>query len=238
MEGILTRRKLVTLSILTIITCITFIIGNILYNQYFFFVKSSSPRNHSTIPVNTRQAIITFNKELDLDQDIYKDIKIEPQTRIYQDITIENNKLIINFSALDIDTTYSITFKKIEATNGKIINDFTYKVKTKFTPFNKLSEDEKRKEVDSINSGSDSDKVLAVTPHSTLDYTIERTYKTRDDGSAYLVLIITVMLTGADRGNESAATEKYKLQALNYLRSKGIDPTEYTIEYRVKSAIF
>lgn len=238
MKNLFIRKNIFKVLALSVAIIAMVIIGNIFYNQWFFFAKSATPRNHSTASASTKQAIITFNKELDPNQDIYKDIRVDPQRVIYHDIKINKNTLIINFASLDIDIEYSLIFKEIRSTDGKVINDFVYQIKTEFVPFGDMSQADREKDIGSINSGDDSDKALTITPHSTLDYTIERAYRTGHDGSAYLVLSVTILLTGSDRGNEAAATEKYKSQALEYLRSNGVNPEDYIIEYEVNSAIF
>lgn len=237
MENILTRRNIIRATLVIGVFMLLYIAGYFAYNYFFFYAKSASPRNHTTVASSVSQAVITFNKDLDPTQDIYKDIVIEPQTRVYDNIAIDKNKLIINYNSLNIDTNYSVTFKQIKANNGKVINNFTYALKTKYVPYNRLSEQQQQKTMEGVDKGNADDPILSVIPYSTLDYQITPTYRTRDNGSAYLVVKIALRLTNADRNNQAAAAEVYKKQALDYLRSKGINPDSYTIEYTVNSSI-
>ncbi len=237
METILNRRNIIRATAVIAVAVLLYIAGSVAYNYFFFYAKSASPRNHTAVASSTPQAVITFNKDLDPNQDIYKDITIEPQTRIYSTIAIDKNKLIITFNALNIDTDYSITFKEIRATNGKVIKNFTYAIKTKYVPYNELSTAQQEKSMEGVDKGNIDDPVLSVIPYSTLNYQITPAYNTRDNGSAYLVVKIALRLTNADRGNEAAALEIHKKEALDYLRSKNINPDNYTIEYTVNSSI-
>jgi hypothetical protein len=72
------------------------------------------------------------------------------------------------------------------------------------------------------------DPIIQYLPHSTLSYQINS--RTGDDGK--VTLTIQLLLTEADRRTgEQAAVDIYKSEALDWIRSKGLDPNNYTINY-------
>lgn len=74
--------------------------------------------------------------------------------------------------------------------------------------------------------------LLDKLPYKTTDFTINPDFATAADGTLKMNLSITIILSGADTGNDAAVTA-YKQSALNSLRSLGANPDSYTITYIV-----
>jgi hypothetical protein len=73
-------------------------------------------------------------------------------------------------------------------------------------------------------------------PYGSLDYNITPTFE-RVNNSRELVVVISVILTGADYRESPQAiqntVDQKEAAALNYIRSKGFDPSKYHIQYSV-----
>jgi hypothetical protein len=80
------------------------------------------------------------------------------------------------------------------------------------------------------------DPILKVLPYGSLDYNITPTFE-RVNNSRELVVVISVILTGADYRESPQAiqntVDQKEAAALNYIRSKGFDPSKYHIQYSV-----
>lgn len=82
------------------------------------------------------------------------------------------------------------------------------------------------KDIVSIKSG-DLDPIIQYLPYSTLDYSIvARMYDSNT------TLNVKLQLSESDlRGGESRAVEKYKSEVLDWIREKGFNPEDYTINF-------
>ncbi len=74
------------------------------------------------------------------------------------------------------------------------------------------------------------DPVLTLLPHSTLNYAI--TAFTDLDNNKKITLTVTLLLTEADRRTDPvAAAAQYQAEAQSWLNSQGLDLSKYTINY-------
>jgi len=78
------------------------------------------------------------------------------------------------------------------------------------------------------------DPILQYLPYGDLGYNISPSLKTFN-GKSSLVIEIAVTFSGVDYkltpDEQSALIKQRQQAALNYIRSKGLDPGEYRVEY-------
>jgi hypothetical protein len=80
------------------------------------------------------------------------------------------------------------------------------------------------------------DPILKDLPYGSLDYNITPTFQSIK-GKRTLVLVVSVILTDADykqspQAIQTTITQKEQ-SSVDYIRSKGFDPSKYTIQYDV-----
>lgn len=152
--------------------------------------------------------------------------------------TVSGKKLTITFkTALSAGTSYTITIKSITATNGSKLANLKLTFKPKDIPYNQLSPSQ-QKEItnnqDKSQPTASRDPILSHLPYNTINYTLSADISVQGKQST-LTLDAQILLSSADRANESAAVAGYKQQIADYITSLGLDPTKYTITYDVVS---
>src|SRR5262249_32745118 len=77
------------------------------------------------------------------------------------------------------------------------------------------------------------DPILASLPYSTLDFNLDSSFPTGKNGKPTLVLQAQLLLAPGVTGAEATTdTEQYKQEVLDYIKSLGLSPDNYTIQYQ------
>lgn len=228
----MTRKQIKIFS--AIFTCLIVIIATIsLYRSQQFRLTSIAPGINKTIPTSTNGFKLIFNKPLLEKQDI---LKTNPGIDAYvKSIDIKDNSLVLRNVSLKKDVSYDFKIK-VQSKDGKITS-VRMKFKTKYVPYNQISKDDK-KLIEELASSviTKETPLLKKLPHSTLEYRIySLSGEQTESGSLGIkpTIMIEVVLSGSDvKINRGKAIEKYKQNALDYIKSIGDSPESYDIQYK------
>jgi len=195
-----------------------------------FRMTSTTPRLTS-INNYTPSIQVNFNKPID-----GKGISIGPDN-VVATTKVSGTALTIYLQTLSANHTYTITIKSIRSTSGKVLTNIplTFKVAYVASSDN-LSDAEKQ----AISNKQDqkpaslADPILNYLPYSTLTFMLTAVQTGSTQGQSALVIEAQILIppnTPADQ--EAIDIPKFKQQAIDYLKSKGIDPTKYNIDYQI-----
>lgn len=225
---------------ITILISTVLIISLIIY----FGWKSATLQVVSTTPktdevtVGTSAIDIEFSKEINAVE--YEKNIVDPD-KIVTGITMKDQNLVsLKIDNLVLGKKYSIGLKDITAKSGGSIGKYNLEFTPKNIDFADLSEEEKRRQIDETDKREFEDPLEATLPHETSNY--KMTFITRDE-STDLPATITITMKFFEPGsNALPATpaekqeylnniRKYRTEALEYLKSNGIDINNYVLEY-------
>jgi len=181
-----------------------------------------------------------FNKELDP-----KSINIDDDEQLFY---LEKNKIDKSSVMLYTNTpNLNIGQKKSFTLSAKSIDGYTLKETLRFSindiPFEKLPDDQKKliKKLEGEKPSYYKDPIMQYIPYSTLEYSIEPNftpsiYDTDEDKEVYILTIdIKVYLSAVDIDEgEDVVSQRYLKQAKNYIRSKGLNPDKYEINFYIE----
>lgn len=234
-------RKIIILATIFVIGCI---IAWFAYDALTFRLKSTTPQNGSEVSSELPRVEFSFNKKLKDDKLTDRIVLLvdgeNPSRLIRESMTVQDNKVIIELTNLDIDTEYEFTITDISAENGKKIDKVTLKFRTKFVPFDRLSKDDQQAAINEVEDpDTEQDPMYALTPYSTQDYSIaynELMVNEENPGGVtpgdQRIITIHIVLSNADyRSDVNKIIKARKQQALNYLAGQGINVKDYTVQY-------
>jgi hypothetical protein len=189
-----------------------------------FKIKSITPdsQNVSTL---TPYFDITFNKAPTPSSVKVSSIPVS----LARSQSLDGKRLRI-FTKLPLNKGYSYKINfSVAADNNLTINKSITFV-PKLIDFKKLPKDQQEYTLNSQDNGPMQDPIVKHLPYGTLDYSLN--YELNNNG---LVLNARILLTGADTKSGEAAKNqritKYKKEVVDYIRSLGLDPAKYTINY-------
>jgi len=154
---------------------------------------------------------------------------------------IKDKSIRLKLKQMSANTSYTITLNNIHASNGKILNK-RLSFKAKNIAFEKLPKDVQQAIIASQDPNDakllTNDPLVSHLPYGNIGYNISYVITTKQSKQA-LVITISVILAGADYKQSSAALQatidSREQAALNYIRSLGLDPSKYDIQYSVPS---
>lgn len=239
MELVRRYRKLI---ILTVILVVVIVASWLVYDSLVFRLKGTTPKNGSTPPASLQQVEFVFNKKIKDDGVIDRIVLLvngeNPIDIVRGDSRIEDNKIIIEIIRLNQDVQYEFTVTDITAENGKKIDKVALTFSPTYVPFNELSKEQQAASIADVEDPVTEDPMFAIAPYRTIDYSIdyielEQTEENPDGEPARPPknIQIHVFMSNADYSDEKKVVSERRQQAINYLRSKGIDTDNYTITY-------
>jgi len=178
----------------------------------FFNIEFNKPLSTSGLSVSSNYAIIKF-------------YKVQQKTL----------SLTLNYP-LTAGATYAITVNSVQAVGGHKISNKTFKFTPKNITYDKLSADQKAVILkgQSQNEAAYNNPILAHLPYGTLDYNLTATFVTVS-GQTKLELNAQLLLSEADLSSlqsEQVAITQYESEVTQYITSLGLNPSNYTINYR------
>ncbi len=236
MQTFFTKRNLIFVTIVAFVLVFIFIV----YDNLHFRLRSTSPSLES---VATSSVEIKYHFSQPVDS-------IRSATLNGSDITnaIEiNNKTVsipIDVSLSD-SSTYEIVLKSVDS---KWFDNTIESIKRSFTPkyidFNKLSDDEKKAQIDESSSGQVDDNFIDnnVFPIFNERWQIEATV-VKSDRVAILEVSFFEEIPDYDNGGvikqvADNIANQYEKEVINEIKKRGGNPENYTIVYKTNKYLY
>ncbi len=193
------------------------LVGLVLYTASTFRVVGVDPGQNTTIQSLTKTVVFSFSKDLSA---FDRQTQIRGGEGIIAGSKVDGKKLFLQLKAMEDGQSYELVLVGVTATDGSIINEYSYKFKYVFDP----------KASAATEKGND-DPLVTNLPVSTDQYYIS--YELLDEPTAdgkTEKIIIALLLTNEDL-TDAAKIASYKKAALDFLDLKGIVPSSYVVEY-------
>jgi len=220
------------LIIVIVLLIICLVVVRVVLQNITFRVSSTYP-NTNNFPTSSPYIDIKVNHEL-AKQDITKVFSSKPN--IVKSVEQKDNKNIrIKLAPLDDGRLYAITINNLKDIGGKTIQNMVIVLKAKYIPSEKLSKDLRK----AVSDDQDqkqliSDPILSYLPYGGINYKLNATYNTNKSNNDVIAIDAQILLNASDvRTNKQAAINLYKQQVQDYIKSLGLDPNKYLIQYKV-----
>jgi hypothetical protein len=226
----LSKIKILIGAVLVIVAVALFVVLVVLP----FHVVGTNPSSQSVTTL-TPFFDIEFNKTLSS-----SGLAVSSNPSIVRSFSVQNKTLVINLSPLLLSggKTYTITVNSVKSTSGQELLNKTFSFSPHQSTFSGLPSDQQAAILKAQQQGQsqpvNNDPILKYLPHGTLDYTLTAAYATVN-GQTKLQLNAVLLLTGADLSTnqtEQAAISQYKSEVNQYITSLGLNPGNYSINYR------
>lgn len=211
---------------------IVVLLGLQLWYSLRFHVVNVNPslRSVSTISPFLK---VSFNKAL-----VPGSVKItaSPTSAIGTPVVAGKVITIPLVSPLQIGHPYSVTIAQVTSVSGKTITNKTFTFKPRFISSADLPADQRQAllKAQTNNKTNTADPILKHIPYKTTDFQISQDVNPQKNQPKNFPLLVTVVLAGADMGNQAAAAAQHKQEALDYITSLGLNPNNYSITYIVQ----
>jgi len=216
------------------IISIAIIAALVSYRFFVFQIISTTPKNGGEAN-SSSQTLVVIETNKDLEQN-NESLQVLASDDIVNGYKIEKNKLLIQLRNMSINKSYELYIKNIKASDQSKINSYTLKFKNTYQNFNTLSKEEQDKQIADTDKGNIDDPVVKYLPITTDAYYISYVlYDKPDEKGKYQKIVIALLISNPDLEN-TQMIQDYKKQALDYLKSKGINPNEYVLEYHPEVA--
>lgn len=213
--------------------------GFVLYKHFFTLYITSSNPSFSNVSYQTPAITLYFNKEIDSES-----VGIEDTEQLFylEENKIDKSSITLYTNTINLKAgqkkSFALTAKSVD---GHEINE-VIQLTIKDISFEKLPDDQKKliKDIEDRKPDYYKDPIMQYIPYSTLEYSIDPNFTTIDSADEsketdVLVLDIKVYLSDVDIDEgEDIVSQRYLEQAKNYIRSKGLDPEKYSINFSIE----
>lgn len=207
---------------------VVFVTGWILYMVLVFQVASTNPAQGATITGGATVITFTFNRDI---EKVDATSQVSASANIIQKVETNKNTLTVSLNNLTQNEDYQVFLKNIRATDGQLINLYTYKFHNKYVAYTDQSKQEQQKAVASTDKGNIDDPAIKALPKLTNHYSIKyELYGEPSQKGKYIKIKILLLLSNFDLTNKTIIAQR-KAEALDYLRQNGVNPNDYVIEY-------
>ncbi len=197
----------------------------VVVNRHFHLVNTNPTLSKvSTIAPFMK---LGFNKDIDP-----KKVSVTASGDIIGDINVQGKTITLSLKTMAKDKKYSITIKSVTSTGGETITNKTLDFTARFIAFADLPKDQQDTimQKQAANSKIKSDPILGHLPYGNADFKL----RAKVVGASTLSLQAELLLSAADaRTDQNAAIQQYKGEVLDYIKSLGLNPDSYTINYVV-----
>ena len=214
-------------------------------DAYIFHITKIVPDTNN-FPNRLAIMKVRFNKPLDskaIQEQHSKDAKsvVSSSFDSTTNLKIDNKELTIEFSTIPRSGNQTIKLANITSVNGDTLSQ-TININLKDIPYEKMTAEEKSIFDDVASFGEDvkDDPVVAALPYDNDMYKIAY-YSSPGEANQPIIIRITMRFfkpgdNALPATNEELETyysqlRKYRTEAINYLKSKGIRPEKYVMEY-------
>lgn len=228
-KEIFLKNKLYIFALL-IIVAITIIIIS-LYQALVFQVTSTSPRNGGNVNIGSSIIVINLNKKI---KAVSKD-QVVASSDIIKSINTDSKAIRINTKDVVEKNNYIIFIKDIESENGEKIS-FRYNFAGKYISFAQQSNEIKKESIKETDSGNFTDRAAEILPKTTDKYSLTYDIFPEPSQKGKYIKITGALLVLNYQENDLNLLRSYKNEALRYLRSNGVNPNDYVIEWFPRAA--
>lgn len=155
---------------------------------------------------------------------------------LYQKPTVQGSNLILYLSVpMQGKHTYNITIKSIEDTKKQRLVNKVFSFTPQEISSNNLPEDQKEQLlVRNEQSAIYKDPILKFLPYDNLYFSLTPSFGTADRNNLPVLTIdASITLNESQKADEADALASQKQQVTQLIRSWGLDPDKYTINYTV-----
>lgn len=193
-----------------------------------FHVTGTNP-NTNAVSVSAPFFKISFNKQL-----VASSVHVTMTPNSVQSVSVDGRQIVLTLNKLASGQSYTVSIDHAVASDGKEVSGVIVRFVAKDILVADLPADQRQavlKKQDRY-TGPNKDPILSHLPYSTLDFSLSPLITTDQTGKSVLVLQAQLFVTEADANtNEAAATDHYKQEVQDYIKSLGLDPAKYTIRY-------
>jgi hypothetical protein len=196
-------------------------------------LESTTPRNNG--PASTIDPII-FRYNKDLDPKTADNFVLEPHTEGKLEVVGNILKYTPTLPYV-FDRQYVARLNGARSLDGKTAGAVTITFRPGFVAVGNLSKEQLQAQAERTDRVEKEFPILKYIPHETLHYKIDYDL-TANQGYDQPLNQLTVTITlfaNLTREEQRASYQQelveYKKEALDYLKSKGINPADYTIRY-------
>lgn len=177
---------------------------------------------------------ITFSKKVSATG---LSVSSSPKIIYNNKVDVSGNTVTVNLNVpLDSNQTYTIILNNISSTGGQRITNKIYRFKPASVSRNQLGEDEQEVLLQRNQaSKAYQDPILSHLPYRSVDFNLTSSFGAGANNLAVLRLQAQLLLHLAQLGDKSAAVAEDEQEVLDYIKSIGLDPSKYTIQYTVVS---
>lgn len=215
------KRKYVVLAIIPFIILIAWFI----YQGTLFRMTGTTP-DLGKVSSLSPFIDINFSKQLNPES-----INITTENVDVTSFETDNKTLRVFIGEIEADSEYTFTIDSISAKSGKLLQNIKISFTAQDIPFEKLSKAQQQAILQNQDrtDNTKSDGILGYLPYGGLHFKLNA----NQDGDQ-LVLEAEILLSKADLGaGQEAVTETYKKEVTDFIRSKKLNPDDYTINYKI-----
>ncbi|HUY53271.1 MAG TPA: hypothetical protein VMV24_01720 [Candidatus Dormibacteraeota bacterium] len=197
-------------------------------NSSKFHIVSTNPSTDS-VSYMTPFFIINYNKALS------STVSISSSPNLIRNYTVNGKLIDISLSSMRVGGNYFIDIKSIATTNGEVIKDKIFKFSAKNISYYNLPKDQQKNIINNQDRYPSpiNDPITAHLPYLTIDYTLSTGIVAGANGKPELVLEAAILLSQADMSHEATAIANYKQEVISYIKSLGLNPSNYVINYTI-----
>ncbi len=227
------------LAIIGTIVVIIIILALTLPSRFIFSFRSSSPKLSGDIPTSLAYSELTFTQNIKSDPNKLLLDTIDNE-RLINRLEVDKNKIKVYFNIVfKQDEKHTLIFKNIVSERDKTIQELRFDFRTVYIPSRDISQKDTNKQMDQTQDKSKSvtDPILAILPYRTPDFKIEAysnfEIEQSNRGVGLLISLFPTVTNDPTPEQIRIMAEQYKQKALDYIRSKGFNPDDYVIVYKV-----
>lgn len=216
-------------TVIIVIVLIVALLGYTVVSSLGFKIKSVSPRAKN-ITTLTPYIEVNFTQKLGANSESH----FTAESGVITKTTIEGSKAKLFLGTLVEKKTYHIKITGLASAGGKMLGDKDIVFTPKYVSFDSLSNSDQQKVLDNQNTqkGAALDPILTSLPYGGVNFQLDADLGEQKAGDT-VTLKAQLLLSKADLSDEPAAIATYKEDVNSYIKSLGLDPTKYKIDYEV-----
>jgi hypothetical protein len=199
------------------------------YRHSHFLVTSTDPATDKVLTVSPFFKV-DFNKPLSSSG---LSVTTDPNIKYNNQVRVSGNTLTVYLNVpLDSAKTYRIIINRVSSTSGQHITNKQFSFKPRVGTQNQLGEDEQEALIQrNGQSAVYKDPILPHLPYRSVDFSLTSSIGSGANNQATLTLQAQLFIHTAQTGDTVSAIAQDKQEVQDYIKSLGLDPSNYTIKY-------
>jgi hypothetical protein len=217
--------------ILTVLVFTVIIIAVSLYRILVFQVVSTSPRNGGQVNIGSSIIVVNLNKKINK---INKE-QVVASENIIKNVITDNESIKIYTKDVVDKKDYIIYIKDITSEDNQKIS-LKYNFTGKYIPFNQQSAQIKKESIQSTDRGNFNDRAAEILPETTDKFSLTYDVFSEPSQKGKYIKITAALLVLNYEETDLNLLKNYKNDALRFLRSNGVNPDDYVIDWYPRAA--